>query len=99
MLSINNIALPEPGSLSIGRTKAVGTDYLNLSLVKAAWSGLDTEAMKLILKDTGQSFTLGCLNPRTGAVQGTTCKLTACEARPMPGTGLYEMNMIIEEIA
>ena len=53
--------------------------------------------MKDVLKDTAQSFTLACPDPRTGIERGFTAKLTACEAKAMGG-GMYRLETEMEEV-
>ena len=53
--------------------------------------------MKDVLKDTAQSFTLACPDPRTGAERGFTAKLTVCEAKAMGG-GMYRLEAGMEEV-
>lgn len=97
MLSINNIPLPCPTALVIARGKPKDTDYLSLFEVKATWLGLSMDDMKLILKDTQQSFTLGLPNPRTGLMQGVTAKLSQCTAKHRSDTRC-DLELLMEEI-
>lgn len=98
-LSINNVALPVPAALVIGLIAPKGADYLSLMQVKASWPGLSTEQMAQMLTQTAQSFTLGCPDPRSQTPRGITAKLTRCEARAVPASGLYALEIIMEEIA
>ena len=98
MLSINNAALPSAGSLVISLLAPKGAETLSLMQVRALWPGLGTAQVQQILTDTAQSFTLGCLDPRTGTIRGITAKLTKCEARAVPASGLYALDLLMEEI-
>ena len=53
--------------------------------------------MKEILKDTRQSFTLACPDPRTGTERGFTARLRACEAAALGG-GMYRLSLTMEEM-
>ena len=97
MLSINNKALPTPGELEIGLIAVPDAPYLSLIRLRAAWPGLSLSGMKDVLKDTAQSFTLACPDPRTGAERGFTAKLKACEAKAMGG-GMYRLEAGMEEV-
>ena len=97
MLSINNKALPAPGELTISLIAVPDAPYLSLIRLRAAWPGLSLNGMKDVLKDTAQSFTLACPDPRTGAERGFTAKLTACEAKAMGG-GMYRLEAGMEEV-
>ena len=97
MLSINNKALPAPGELEIGLIAAPEAPYLSLIRLRAAWPGLSLSGMKDVLKDTAQSFTLACPDPRIGAERGFTAKLTSCEAKAIGG-GMYRLETVMEEI-
>ena len=97
MLSINNKALPTPGELEIGLIAVPDAPYLSLIRLRAAWPGLSLSGMKEVLKDTAQSFTLACPDPRAGAERGFTAKLTACEAKAMGG-GMYRLEAGMEEV-
>lgn len=80
MLSINNIPLPAPATLTLGYTgPAAGP--LTLLTAQAAWPGLTADALKGILSPTAGPFTLACPDPRTGAARGFPARLTACRAR------------------
>ena len=97
MLSINNKALPTPGEMEIGLIALPEAPYLSRIRLRAAWPGLSLSGMKDVLKDTAQSFTLACPDPRTGAERGFTAKLTACEAKAMGG-GMYRLEAGMEEV-
>lgn len=99
MLSINNTVLISPISLVISLTAPKGADYLSLLQVKAGWLGLSMAQVEQILMNTRQSFTLGCLDPRTGAMAGFTVKLSKCEVKAAQGSGQYGLDILMEEIA
>ena len=99
MLSINNTALTSPISLAISLTAPKGADYLSLLQVRAGWQGLSSGQVEQLLMNTRQSFTLGCLDPRTGAMAGFTVKLSKCEVKAAPGSSLYSLDILMEEIA
>ena len=76
MLSINNIPLPTPATLTLGYTgPAAGS--LTLLTAQATWPGLTADALKGILSPTAGPFTLACPDPRTGAARGFPARLTA----------------------
>ena len=94
MLLINNKELPVPGELYIGYVAAEEAVYSGLTSVRALWPGLKAGEM---LKDTRQSFTLACPDPRTGAERGFTARLGACEAAALGG-GMYRLSLTMEEM-
>lgn len=97
MLLINNKELPVPGELYIGYVAAEEAVYSGLTSVRALWPGLKAGEMKEILKDTRQSFTLACPDPRTGTERGFTARLRACEAAALGG-GMYRLSLTMEEM-
>lgn len=97
MLSINNRPLPAPAELELSLKEKEAGGYLSLLCLRARWPGLSAGEMREILRDTAQSFTLGCPDPRAGQERGVTSRLAACRARALGG-GLYSLELWTEEM-
>lgn len=98
MLSINNRALPLPGTLRLELLAPEGGSWLGLMHMKASWPGLTAAQVQALLQGTEQSFTLGCPDPRSGVQKGFTSRLTTCGMQALGG-GLYQLELESQEIA